>query len=70
MRRYGEGWKYTSEEPLPWTDMLIKRAQLLADVGAKGMSKATRTSLETLRVECQRMSGNTALVAVEAALSG
>jgi hypothetical protein len=61
---------YTSREPLPWTDMLITRARLLADVGANGMSKQARTSLEALKTECQRMSGNTALVAVERALSG
>jgi tetratricopeptide (TPR) repeat protein len=60
---------YTSAEPLPWTDMLIKRARLLADAGEKGMSKQTRAGLEALRTECQRMSANTALVAVEKALS-
>jgi DNA-binding SARP family transcriptional activator len=62
--------EYTSAEPLPWTDMLIKRARLLADAGEKGMSKHTRAGLEALRAECQRMSANTALVAVEKALSG
>ncbi len=61
---------YTSAEPLPWTDMLIKRARLLADVGANGMSQQTRTNLEALRTECQRMSWNTALVAVQRVLSG
>jgi tetratricopeptide (TPR) repeat protein len=61
---------YTSAEPLPWTDMLIKRARLLADVGANGMSKDSRAKLEALRTECQRMGGNTALVAVDKALSG
>ena len=61
---------YTSAEPLPWTDMLIKRARLLADVGANGMSKQTRASLEALRTECQRMKGNTPLTAIDAALSG
>ena len=40
---------YTSAEPLPWTDMLIKRARLLADAGEKGMSKQTRAGLEALR---------------------
>ena len=47
---------YTSAEPLPWTDMLIKRARLLADAGEKGMSTQTRAGLEALRTECQRMS--------------
>ena len=61
---------YTSAEPLPWTDMLIKRARLLAEVGAKGMSEATRAKLQALRAECQRMGGKTVLVAIEAALSG
>ncbi len=52
---------YTSAEPLPWTDMLIKRARLLADAGEKGMSKQTRAGLEALRAECQRMSAGAAL---------
>jgi hypothetical protein len=34
------------------------------------MSKQTRAGLEALRAECQRMSANTALVAVEKVLSG
>ena len=59
---------YTSAEPLPWTDLLIKRARLLADAGEKGMSKQTRAGLEALRAECQRMSAGAALMAVEKAL--
>jgi hypothetical protein len=71
VRRYADRLEaYTSAEPLPWTDMLIKRARLLADAGANGMSKATRASLESLRTECQRMNAASALTAVEAALAG
>ena len=69
VRHYAEQLEaYTSAEPLPWTDMLIKRARLLADAGANGMSKQTRAGLEALRTECQRMSAHSALTAVEAAL--
>ena len=69
VRRYADSLEaYTSGEPLPWTDMLIKRARLLADIGASGMNTRTRAGLETLRTECQRMSAHSALTAVEAAL--
>jgi hypothetical protein len=61
---------YTSGEPLPWTTMLIKRARLLADVGASGSDAAKRASLEALRTECQRMSAASALTAIETALAG
>jgi tetratricopeptide (TPR) repeat protein len=61
---------YTAAEPLPWTNILIKRARLLADVGESGMKKPTRTSLEALRAECQRMNAGTPLAAIEQALSG
>ena len=70
-RHYADALEaYTSAEPLPWTDMLIKRARLLTAAGEKGISKQTRAGLETLRAECQRMSAGAALVAVERALSG
>ena len=69
VRKYAKSLEaYTSAEPLAWTDMLIKRARLLADAGEKGMSKATRAGLEAVRAECQRMNARTAVVAVEAAL--
>ena len=71
VRKYADGLEaYTSGEPLPWTDMLIKRARLLADVGEKGMSKPTRTGLEKVREECKRMNASIAVIAVENALSG
>ncbi|HEY7641306.1 MAG TPA: BTAD domain-containing putative transcriptional regulator [Steroidobacteraceae bacterium] len=70
VRRYADKLEaYTSAEPLPWTNMLIKRARVLADAGSNGMSSATRASLEALRTECQRMETRTALMAVEKALS-
>jgi len=61
---------YTSAEPLPYTNMLIKRARLLADVGENGIKKASRAGLETLRAECQRMNAATPLAAIEKALAG
>ena len=70
VRRYaGRLEAYTSNEPLPWTNMVIKRARLLADVGEKGMNKTTRANLESLRTDCQRMNAVTALGAIERALS-
>ena len=71
VRKYAASLEaYTSAEPLAWTDMLIKRARLLADAGEKGVSKQTRAGLEAVRAECQRMNARTAMAAVEAALSG
>jgi len=71
VRKYADGLQsYTSGEPLPWTDMLIRRARLLADAGEKGMGKQTRAGLEAVREECRRMKAGLALVAVERVLSG
>jgi hypothetical protein len=70
VRKYAASLEaYTSAEPLAWTDMLIKRARLLADAGEKGVSKQTRAGLEAVKVECQRMNARTAAAAVQAALS-
>jgi DNA-binding SARP family transcriptional activator/class 3 adenylate cyclase len=69
VRKYAAALEaYTSAEPLAWTDMLIKRARLLADAGEKGMSKQTRAELEAVREECQRMNARPALAAIESAL--
>jgi hypothetical protein len=71
VRKYADGLEaYTLGEPLPWTDMLIKRGRLLADAGEKGMSKQTRAGLEAVRTECKRMSASAPLAAVEKVLSG
>jgi hypothetical protein len=71
VRRYADKLEaYTSAEPLPYTNLLIKRARLLADVGEKGMRKASRADLEALLAECQRMNARTPLAAIEQALSG
>jgi hypothetical protein len=70
VRKYADGLEaYTSGEPLPWTDMLIRRARLLADAGEKGLNKQTRAGLDVLRTECARMNASAALTAVEAALA-
>jgi hypothetical protein len=70
VRHYADSLEaYTSAEPLPWTGMLIKRARLLADAGANGMSNQTRAQLEALRAQCKGMEAGAPLVAVEAALA-
>jgi DNA-binding SARP family transcriptional activator/tetratricopeptide (TPR) repeat protein len=71
VRRYADKLEaYTSAEPLPYTNLLIKRARLLADVGEGGMKKASRAALEALRSECQRMNAGTPLAAIERVLAG
>jgi hypothetical protein len=71
VRKYADALEaYTSGEPLPWTDMLIKRAQLLADAGESSRNETTRKQLEALRTECRRMNALAPLAAIEAALHG
>jgi len=69
VRKYADGLEaYTSGEPLPWTDMLIKRARLLAQVGESSGNQTTLEQLEALRTECRRMNALGPLAAIEAAL--
>jgi tetratricopeptide (TPR) repeat protein len=59
---------YTSEEPLPWSDILIQRARALADIGEGLSNNITRAQLTALRSECVRMNTLVALPRIEAAL--
>jgi tetratricopeptide (TPR) repeat protein len=67
-RRYADGLEtYTSEEPLPLSTLLIRRARLLADVGEGHAGAATRAALHSLQLECRRMNTLLVLPAIEAA---
>jgi tetratricopeptide (TPR) repeat protein len=69
-RRYADALAaYTSEEPLPTTDLLIERARLLADVGENVATVKTSKALEALRQKCEGMNAAAALPAVEATLA-
>jgi tetratricopeptide (TPR) repeat protein len=68
-RRYADGLAaYTADEPLPLTDLLIRRGRALADVGADCATAKTRSELSALREECRRMNALAALPAIERAL--
>ena len=68
-RHYADGLAaYTAEEPLPLTDLLIRRARALADVGENLATADTRATLASLREQCQRMNALAALPAIERAL--
>ncbi len=67
-RRYAfELQAYTAAEPLPLTDLFIRRARLLADLGEHD-DAGTRQALGSLGEECRRMKVFAALPAIEAAL--
>jgi DNA-binding SARP family transcriptional activator len=68
-RRYAAALEvYTAREPLPYTNLLIRRARLLADAGEGNEGSTTLTGLEAVRSECTRINARAALRAVEAAL--
>ncbi len=69
-RRYASALeRYTSAEPLPFTNLLVERARVLADVGEGVESGETRATLEKLRGECVRMNAGSVLAAIDAALA-
>src|SRR5690606_584949 len=69
-RRYAAALEaYTAREPLPYTNLLIRRARLLADFGEGKQAAATLSGLEEARSECMRINARAALKAVEAALT-
>ncbi len=68
-RRYARALEnYTAAEPMPFTNLLIQRARVLADLGEGREPNGTRAALEALRSECIRMNARAALRAIDAAL--
>lgn len=69
-RRYADALAaYTQEEPLPWTELLIKRGIVLANVGAGMITAETARSLEQLRATCLTTDLRMPLPSIEAALA-
>ena len=69
VRRHGAALQaYTAGEPVPLTDVLIRRAFLLADLGEKRTPVETRKAIRALCEECRRIDALAALPALEAAL--
>ena len=46
---------YTSNEPLPYTDLLIERGRVLAALGANPQDAAARSELERLKADALRL---------------
>jgi tetratricopeptide (TPR) repeat protein len=69
-RRYANELEaYTSEERLLSSDLHIRRARLLADLGEGRANAATRAALEGLRGECVRSTALSLVPAIEAGIA-
>ena len=60
---------YTREETLQWTQLVIERGNLLADIGEGKLMRGTASSLQRLRTSCMEMDFRMPLAAIEAALA-
>lgn len=60
---------YTREEPLEWTQLLIQRGNVLADVGEGKLTRETAPLLQRLRASGIHMDFRLPLAAIEAALA-
>ncbi len=59
--------RYTSNEPVPWAQLLIERALLLADIGEGRSTPAMHASLDGLLAHCQRIDAGVLLPRIERA---
>jgi tetratricopeptide (TPR) repeat protein len=50
--------RYTSEEPVPWAQLLMERATLLADIGEGRSTAETHRSIDALLSHCKRVEAN------------
>ena len=60
---------FTRDEPLPWSDVFVTRARLLAAARQHGLDEATRAGLETLRARAEALDLRHSLPLVEEALA-
>jgi tetratricopeptide (TPR) repeat protein len=69
-RRYAAALAhYTADEPLPWTDAIVRRANALARLGEQDTSSECLDELKALRETFARMPSKPMLAAIDAALS-
>jgi hypothetical protein len=61
--------EYTRAEPLPWTELIIRRGRTLADIGAGRITPDTTRSLQELEATCRRLDVNLELPAIDEALA-
>lgn len=68
-RRYAQELeRYTLDEPSPWTQLLSKRAMLLADAQQLAASATTSTALHQLRTDCLRLQATSLVPMIDDAL--
>ena len=68
-RRYAEGLAaYTREEPVPWSELVIERARLLADIGEGIAGTNVKSALESLATRIRACGGFALMPRIDAAL--
>lgn len=68
-RRYAAALaSYTAEEPLPWTEAVVRRAVSLARIGEHGPNRDEVTELQLLREQFAKMPAKPMIEALEAAI--
>ncbi|HVF16880.1 MAG TPA: AAA family ATPase [Steroidobacteraceae bacterium] len=68
-RRYAnELAAYTHEEPVPWSELVIERARLLADIGEGVGGANAKSALETLAAKIRACGGFALMPRIDAAL--
>ena len=60
--------RYTTPEPSPWTELLARRATLLADAQQAPISGTLQLQLHQLRADCQRMQTKSLVPLIDEAL--
>jgi len=69
-RRYADALAaYTRDETIPWTELVIERAKLLADLGSGAAKPATRKALESLAERVRASDVLALLPRIEASLA-
>jgi tetratricopeptide (TPR) repeat protein len=69
-RRYADRLTaYTAEEPLPWTDAVVRRAVVLAHIGESGPHREAVAELESLRERFAGMPAKPMIDAIDAAIA-
>jgi hypothetical protein len=69
VRRYADALaKYTSEESIPWAELVIARARMLADIGEGVETADTKQALTELAAHIRQMGGLALLPRIETTL--
>jgi hypothetical protein len=70
VKRYADSLaQYTSEESVPWADLIIQRGRLLAQIGAEGATNALIDQLRVLRAGAHARDLGLSIPAMDAVLA-